>query len=181
MFYNDYSGLQLPFDVNQNPSAPATVIRNAERASTYGAEIGVRFRALSSLNVWGSAGALKTQVDRYGDPSIQGNELPRAPAFSASLGIAATFFTNLEVSFDTRYADAYFSDVFNNARGRTDPYTLVNAQVAYTYANARFTFAATNLFDSDKYLTRTPGATPAADIATLTEPRRLTVGVEMQF
>src|SRR3546814_5664153 len=59
IFYNDYSGLQLPFDVAQNPAAPATVIRNAQKATTYGAEIEARFSALPDLDLTGSAGLLK--------------------------------------------------------------------------------------------------------------------------
>jgi iron complex outermembrane recepter protein len=181
VFYNDYRGLQLPFDVIQNPAAPATVIRNADRASTYGGEIEARFHALTRVNLWGSAGVVQTKVDRYSDPSIQGNELPRAPAFSASAGVSVTLLANFDVGLDARYTDAYFSDVFNNARGRTDPYVLANAQAAYRFHGAKLTLAVTNLFDADEVVTRTPGTTPAADIATMTEPRRVTVSVEMQF
>lgn len=83
LFCNDYSGLQLPFDVAQNPAAPATVIRNAEQATTYGAEVELRFRALESLDVFGGVGLLRTKVDRYSDPSVQGRDLPRSPALAA--------------------------------------------------------------------------------------------------
>lgn len=181
VFFNDYEGLQLPFDVAQNPSAPATVIRNAERATTYGAEASARLAVSSALDVWGSGGVLQTKVNRYNDPSIQGNDLPRAPAFSAAVGLAVRPFAGFEAALDVRYTDAYYSDVFNNARGKTDPYALANAQLTYRRGLAKFTVAVTNLFDSAEATTLTPVVNPANDIATMTEPRRVTAGIELSF
>jgi len=181
IFFNDYSGLQLPFDLAQNPAAPATIVRNAERATTYGAELEARFRALPELELFTSAGVLKTKVNRYDDPSIEGNDLPRAPAFSFTAGFSATPLPGFDVSADVRYTDAYFSDVFNNARGRTDAYALVNAQLGYRIGGARLFLSATNLFDSREPILLLPGATPALDTAYLTRSRRVSGGVEFAF
>jgi outer membrane receptor protein involved in Fe transport len=71
--------------------------------------------------------------------------------------------------------------VFNNARGKTDAYALANARLSYQQGVARFTVAVTNLFDSKEAITLTPVANPANDIATMTEPRRVTAGVELSF
>ena len=181
IFFNDYSGLQLPFDVAQNPAAPATIVRNAERATTYGVELEARFRALPELDLFASAGVLKTKVNRYDDPSIEGNDLPRAPAFSFTAGFSATPFAGFDVSADVRYTDAYFSDVFNNARGRTDPYALINAQLGYRIGGARLFVSATNLLDSNEPILLLPGASPAQDTAYLTRSRRVSGGVEFSF
>jgi len=181
VFFNDYSGLQLPFDVVQNPAAPATVIRNAERATTYGAEFEAKFQAMEGLSLTGSAGLLKTKVNRYDDPSIQGNDLARSPAFSFSAGIAAQPFERVDAAFNVHYTDAYYSDEFNRARGRTDPYALADAQAGYTIHGARLFVALTNIFNTKKAVTLTPGATPDKDISTMTRPRRLSGGVEFSF
>ncbi len=109
IFYNDYAGLQLPFDVAQNPAAPAIVIRNGEKATTFGAEVEARFKASPAVDLFASAGLLKTNIDRYADPSIQGRDLPRSPAFSASAGVTARPIRGADISFDVRYTDAYYS------------------------------------------------------------------------
>lgn len=181
IFYNDYTGLQLPFDVAQNPAAPAIVIRNAQKATTYGAEVEARFKASSTLDLFASAGLLKTNIDRYADPSVQGRDLPRSPAFSASAGVTARPLPQADLSFDVRYTDTYYSDVFNNARGKTDPYAIANAQVGYRIGPARLFVAVTNLFDSREPVLITSGSTAAADVATVNAPRKVMGGVELRF
>jgi iron complex outermembrane receptor protein len=181
VFYNDYSGLQLPFDVANNPSAPALVIRNADRATTYGAEAQASFAALKDLDLTASAGLLKTRIDRFGDPNVQGNALPRSPAFSFTTGIVGRPFARLEASFDLRYSDAYYSDAFNTARGKTDPYFVGNAQVSYRVGPARLFVGATNIFNSFQPGYDVPGAAPSQDIAYLLPPRRVTGGIDLSF
>jgi outer membrane receptor protein involved in Fe transport len=181
LFYNRYQGLQLPFDLNPDPALFSTVIRNAERASTWGAEIETRYRALDSLALFANAGLLKTKVDRYDDPAIQGNELPRSPAFSLNAGIVGKPVAQLELSFDIRYTDAYFSDVLNQARGKTAPYTLANAQIGWRQGPAWIFVAASNLFDTTDVLLLSPGATRNLDAATISRPRRVTAGIELGF
>ena len=116
-----------------------------------------------------------------GDPAIQGNELPHSPAFSLNAGIVGKPVAKLELSFDIRYTDAYFSDVLNQARGKTDPYTLANAQIGWRQGPARIFVAASNLFDTTDVLLLSPGATRDLDAATISRPRRVTAGVELGF
>lgn len=181
VFFNDYQGLQLPFDVNPDPAITATVIRNAERATTYGAEVEARYQALKTLEVFANAGLLKTKVNRYDDPTVQGNALPRSPAFTLNAGFVGTPVPGLDLSFDMRFTDAYYSDAFNDARGKTKPYTVANAQVSYRVGPARLFVAATNLFDTTDAVQISPGATRAGDIAVITRPRRVTGGIELSF
>lgn len=181
IFYNRYKGLQLPFDLNPDPAIFSTVIRNAERATTYGAEIETSYRPLDALTLFANAGLLKTKVDRYDDPAIEGNELARSPAFSLNAGFSLRPVRQLEVSFDVRYTDTYYSDVLNNARGKTDPFTLANAQVSWTQGPARIFVAASNLFDTTDVQLLSPGATRDLDTANISRPRRVTAGVEVNF
>lgn len=177
LFYNDYDNLQLPFVL----SPLSTVIRNAEKASTYGAETMATYRPTTSIELFGSFGLLQTNVDRYSDPLVQGNDLPRAPAFTSDAGFTVTPWQTLSLNADVRYTDAYYSDATNKARGKTSPYAVVNAQVSYDFEVARLFLASRNLFDSHAPIAIIPGATPAADYATLVQPRTFTVGIEKKF
>lgn len=180
-FFNRYRGLQLPFDLNPDPNLFAFVTRNAERATTYGLEVESRYRALPELSLFANAGLLKTKVDRFVEPTVQGNQLPRAPAFSLNAGFTLQPVSPLELSLDMRYTDSYYSDAFNEARGKTKPYTLANAQVAWRQGGFRIFAAATNLFDTTDAVLLSPGGTRDLDAATITRPRRVTGGVEVSF
>jgi len=177
VFYNDYKDLQLPFSL----SALSTVIRNAERATTYGAEAQANYKPIEELELFASIGLLKTEVNRYSDPTIQGNDLPRSPAFTSSVGFNWNAWQKLTVGADLRYTDAYYSDATNTARGKTSPYALVNAQVAYDFGVVHLFVASRNLFDSRAAIQVIPQATPTLDVATLTQPRTFTVGLEKKF
>jgi len=181
IFFNDYRGLQLPFDINPDPAIFSYVIRNAGRATTYGAEVEARYHALDSLTLFANAGLLKTRVNRYDDPAIEGNELPRSPAFTLNAGFQLRPVPPLELSFDIRYTDAYYSDAVNQARGKTDPYTLANAQLSWRAGPARIFVAASNLFNTTDVLQLSPGMVRSADVATISRPRRVTGGVELSF
>lgn len=181
VFFNDYDGLQLSVDINPDPAVFAFEIGNLERATTYGLELEAKYRALKGLTLFGSVGLLKTKINRAIDPAIQGNELERSPAFSFSAGFNARPIDPLELSFDLRYTDTYYSDAFNAARGKVDPYMLANAQIAWRAGLARIFVAASNLFDTTDAIRLAPGATVAADVATITRPRRVTAGFELSF
>ena len=82
VFYNDYKGLQLPYSLG----VLSTVIRNADKATTYGAEAGVSWNPSKGNSVYANIGLLKTKVNRYDDPLVQGNDLLHAPAFTSDVG-----------------------------------------------------------------------------------------------
>lgn len=177
IFYNDYKSIQLPFVL----SALSTVIGNAEKATTYGGEFAVDWRPSGRNRVFASFGLLDSKIDRYAGQSAQGNELPRAPAFSLAAGFVFSPDDHFELGADMRYTDTYYSDVFNSARGKIDPYAVVNGQVAYNWGPARLFFAAKNLLNSDHPVQIFTGATPAADYASILEPRKISVGIELRF
>src|SRR3546814_3596282 len=80
--------------------------------------------------------------------------------------------------FDIRFTDSYYSDVFKDARAKTDPYVLANAQISYRTGAARIFAAVTNLFNTTDVQSLVPGATRAEDIATISRPRRFTARSE---
>jgi len=181
VFYNDYRNLQLPFDLNPDPDLWSYVVRNADKAKTYGLELNGRFLVLDGLEVFANGGLLKTDVSRYPGSGIEGNELPRSPSFTASFGFSYARENGLDLSADARYSDSYYSEVMNEARGKTDPYWVVNAKIGYTVDYIRIFASVTNIFDSAEPIRLSPGATPADDIATILQPRSYTAGVQFSF
>lgn len=185
VFVARYRDMQLPFDLNPDPTIWSVVIRNADRVVTYGAELGARWLPLAGLELSGSVGLLKTEVTKYRNSDLQGNELPRAPAFTADAAVLYRHASGVEVGLDARFSDAYFSSIDNNPRGKTDPYVVVNAQIGYTFAAEQasirvFAFVR-NLFDSGTAVLLEPGTTKAQDVGYLLQPRTVGVGLQMTF
>lgn len=181
IFYNDYDDIQLPFDLNPDPAIWSQVVRNADKATTYGAEGAARWLARPGLELYASLGLLTTEIDRYPGSGLEGNELPRSPAYSFNAGVNYGGDDGLELALDLRMSDSYYSDVINEARGKTDPYWIANARLGYRFEHLHLFAEVSNLFDSDVPLLLTPGATRADDVATLPWPRSATVGAEYTF
>jgi len=177
IFYNDYKGLQLPRSVG----ALSTVIDNADKATTYGAEAGISWNPSKGNRIYANVGILKTKVDRYAnDPSVQGNDLLHAPAFTSDVGFNFSPDGKFEMGGDVRYTDSYYSDVFSTARGKVKPYAVVNAQLAYNLGPARLSLSVRNLLNSahpiDYFIY---GGTIYG--ATILQPRTVTGGIELRF
>ena len=176
IFYNDYKGLQLPYSLGPL----STVIRNAEKATTYGAEAGIVWAPSKGNQIYANIGLLKTRVNRYDDPLVQGNDLLRAPAFTSDVGFNFSPDGKFEMGGDVRYSDSYYSDVFSNARGKVSPYAVVNAQLAYNLGPARLSLSVRNLLNSAHPIDYViyGGAVYGA---TILQPRTVTGGVELRF
>ncbi|PWK82720.1 TonB-dependent receptor [Fulvimonas soli] len=181
VFYGDYRNMQLPFDLNPDPNVWSVVVRNADRARNYGAETGLRWLARPGLELYGSLGLLKTEVTRYPGSGIEGHEFARAPSATADLGASWRGAGGFEANLDARYSDAYWSDIENQPRGRTDPYWLVNAKAGYRLGEVYAFVYADNLFDRDVPILIEPGATRAQDGAVMAQPRSYGVGIQWDF
>lgn len=178
IFYNEYKDIQLPFYL----SALSTVISNADKATTKGAELQLDWNPSGKNRVFASFGLLDTKIDRYtGQSDLEGNDLARSPAFSAAAGFVLSPDDKFELGADVRYSDTYYSDVLNSARGKIDPYAVVNGQVVYNFGPARVFFSVRNLLNSGTPIMIYSGATAAADYATILEPRKVLAGVELRF
>lgn len=187
-FYNDYKNLQVPFQIT---GTDAAVIDNVSKATTYGLELEARAEVTDMIDLSVGLGLLKTDLEdtQYGKGygvapgAINGKELARAPAFSASAGFVFRPIEELSVSLSGRFSDAYYSDVFNQARGKIDPYFVADAEAAYDLnENTRFFVSGTNIFG-----TKAPTSliflrpNPALDAASLVPPTRVTAGFGIKF
>jgi iron complex outermembrane recepter protein len=176
LFLSDYEDIQLPFSL----SALSTVIRNADEAQTYGAELSATWQAAPSLQLSSGFGLLDTKIKNYPDSGVEGNSLAFSPAFTADLG-AQYRHAGFELSFDARYSDAYYSDVRNDPRAKTDPYWLVNSQLGYTFSRVRVFGFVNNLLDSGKPVFRYPGDEFNPVSATILRPRTYGIGLQVDL
>lgn len=183
LFYSRYKDMQLPFDINPDPNQWAYVIRNADRADTYGAEFGVRWLPVRNLRLNADIGLLKTKIKEFNNPEIEGNDLARSPALTANFGVHYRHASGIEFGANARYSESYYSDVLNLSRGKVDPYWIVNTRLAYNFDAYRIFAFVTNVFDEDApiLISADSFGGPASDTANLTAPRMAGVGVEAWF
>lgn len=174
LFYNKYKDMQLPFYLG--PSS--TMIRNADKAVTYGAELGARWKPIAPLELFANAGVLKTKIKRFSDSGIEGNELPRAPAFTASLGGQYLFGEGFDISGNVTYSDTYYSQVDNDSRGKIPAYWMTNLEVGYSFTHGRISLFANNLFDSDD---RIMVIDNDVSTAVIQRPRAIGAAIELQL
>ena len=146
VFYNDYKDMQLPYALGENSS----VIRNADKVETYGAEIGAIWQPRWDFELFGNLGLLKTDIKKFSGSGVEGHELARAPAYTVNMGAKYQFLKGLELSSNVAFTDSYYSAYDNDSRGRIGSYWSANAQLAYTFAYGRATLYAKNLFDADR-------------------------------
>lgn len=183
VFYGDFRDMQLPFDLNLDPAVWSVVVRNADRAHNYGAEFGVRWKALPGLELYSDIGLLRTKISEYPGSGIQGNEFANAPSLTSNLGLIWRGQSGGEFSFNARYSNAYFSDVENRPFGRTDPYWIANAKGGYHFGGFYLFAGVENLFDDRSTIqisTYTNRPTPI-DTASLIRPRSWSLGMQFDW
>jgi Fe(3+) dicitrate transport protein len=101
-------------------------------------------------------GIVTSAIDGISE-DIRGNELPAAPAHTATVGLSKTFADlGLTLSTDLRYTGRFYTDLenleFTNNRGERGPvpsHTVLDAGVTYEHSDAlRLQLTATNLTDN---------------------------------
>lgn len=180
VFYSDYSGMQIPFDLNPDPLVNSQIILNADEVITYGAEFGMRWLATDYLEFHGEVGVLNTNIDSPGT-LIHDNELTRSADLTGSIGGSYRGPQGIELSVDAQYSGSYYSDEINDPRGYIDAYWVANAQVAYSFERVRLYANVTNLFDNGDPVAIFYGDIAALDNGFLLQPRRLMAGVQVSF
>lgn len=181
VFYSRYTDMQLPFDLNPDPAIWAFVVRNADAVTTYGTELGARWRPTSSWQTYLNVGLLRAAITSYPGSGVEDHRLAQSPALSVNAGVVYRQARGLDAAVDVRSSSSYFSSITNDPLGRVDPYGVVNGQAGYTIRGTRLFVYVNNLLDSTAAVLLEPGSTRADDVATLVKPRRAGIGVTWGF
>ncbi|NNS10141.1 TonB-dependent receptor [Erwinia sp. JH02] len=172
IFYNDYKNMQLPYSL----ASGSTVISNADKVETYGAELGAIWKPTLDFELNSSVGLLKTKIKEFGGSTNEGNALPRAPGYTANVGAKYMLLPGVELSGNVKFSGSYYSAYDNDSEGRISPYWISNVQLAYTFQYGRATLYAQNLFDSDHSL-----SISANDRTTAITQRERLVGTSLEL
>ena len=160
IFLYDYTDIQQNVLTSESTIGFATV-QNVGDASVFGAELEFGLAVINNLFINGQFAYLNTKIDRLRatnpnddtDVIHDGNELPQAPPFSASLGAEYTMpiknLGSLVLRGEYDYRDGAFNSVFNDPLNATDARNLVNARLTLNSDNNKWSAAlyARNIFD----------------------------------
>lgn len=143
VFDYDYRDKQLLGFVLDPVFGPLLQLANAPKSEVQGAELDIRARATSNLDVYLSAGFVDTEIKKYsginqdGDlEDYAGQELNYAPDLMGTLGLRYTWDIPWSDTFDVVFGADYSyngetSAVLNDdPRYKIDDYYNVNAQIA---------------------------------------------------
>ena len=132
LFYTDLRDAQRYLVSDIDPFFAQTV--NADKAHSYGLELGAEYKPLDVLTLTGSLGLLKTEIDEISDPAavrLEGKEFGRAPDYTLAFGARWDILDNLALSGDVRHTDGYFSDDVNDEDAFIDSFTVANAKIQF--------------------------------------------------
>jgi iron complex outermembrane receptor protein len=128
-------------------------VGNAAEGNNRGLELGARYFAHDTLQVYGSLGLLHTGYEDFinsnGD-DFDGREQAHAPSYQYTLGAAWNLGAEWTLDMNVQGRDAfYFSDSHDL---RSNSYALLNASIEWTHANWRATLWGRNLADKDYFV-----------------------------
>ena len=174
--YDDFQSITIRgFDPGGNPEFE---IGNADRAISYGLELGADFQATEDLRVFGGLGLLDTEIANFpasADPNIEGNQFARAPHVTASGGASYELIDNLTLGGRVRYVSSYFSDDNNTQGQKAGDYIVADFQLSYVYEAVEAYAFVNNAFD-EFYLINDVGT-----LAIVGTPREYGVGLRVSF
>ncbi|CAG0939931.1 Pesticin receptor [Gammaproteobacteria bacterium] len=190
-FYYDYTDMQVSVFEQF-----VGTIKNAADATIYGVEAEVVARPLEGFDINAAVSLLHTEYDEFvtQDPTqpsvpsvnLAGNELPRAPTFAATLGMAYTqaFFDigSIVYRVDYRYQDSSYFNAFNRSRSEQPALNLLDARISVTSEDEHWEAAVfgKNLLDEFYYATILESAVEVGrPFGILAAPR--TVGAQVAY
>lgn len=184
IFHTDYKGFQSSVTDYMQDRPNGSILVNADKAVTYGLELGADYQALSSLHLRGGLGVLHSEIKKFADyrgNSFEGKQFAKAPGYMFNLGADWDMTEKIRLSGDIRYVDRYYSNDQNDQELRTSAYATSNLRLSYSPSRniELFTYA-NNVFNRHvatyKYQDRAAGVS-----GNMLEPRELGIGLKARF
>ena len=183
VFYSDLKNAQYNIPVVISSGVTQSYTINAEKAHSYGLEVGADYKVLDNLMLRASAGLLKTRIDEISsNASYEGNEFAKSPGYMLTFGLSWDVTDKLNLSGQVRHLDGYFSDTANTAAYAIDPYTVADVRATYQLREAFQLYGyVKNVFDerSPTYMQQNRGI--GGTEASMTEPRMFGIGIKGTF
>ena len=151
IFHIDYDDMQV-----STMKGNVALMQNAAEAHSDGAELEARFQASRNMDFLFTLGVLEGEFDRFENhPSgrvLEGNRLPNANEYSASLAARYRNRHGLFASCSTAFMGPKYMDELNTER--QESHTVVNARIGYEAEHWSVTLYGRNLLD-ETYLLHT--------------------------
>ena len=184
LFYSDFKDAQRYVQVSLPENIGQSLTVNAEKAKSYGLEVGADWQARDDLRLRGSLGLLHTEISQFSSAmaDFEGKKFSRAPSYTFSIGADWDITPQWRLSGDLRRSDGYFSDDENTPAYEIGSYTVANTRITYAASNGmEFYGYVNNIFDERqpvyKMINRSVGAVEAA----MLEPREFGIGLTHRF
>ena len=154
LFFMDRDDVQIASSVVRSRADGSSefidYVGNAAAGSNYGLEASAKFQAANNIMFHGSLGLLKTEykefVNSAGD-NLGGRQQAHAPNYQYTLGVDIRISSALELDVNIQGKDSfYFSDSHSI---RSKDYSLVNANLSYSWKEWQLTLWGRNLNDED--------------------------------
>ena len=183
LFYMDFKNAQYNIPVEISSGVYETYTINAEKAHSYGLEIGVDYLLLDNLTIKASAGVLRTQIDEMAsNVALEGNEFAKSPGYMLSLGASWNATEKLAISGQVRHTDGYYSNISNTAAHAVGSYTVADARASYDFTEAFQVYGfVKNIFDERAPTYRQQNRGVGGVEAAMTAPRMFGLGVRGSF
>lgn len=183
LFYMDFKNAQYTIPVVISPGVTQSYTINAEEAHAYGLEIGADYQLLDNLTLKGSAGVLRTKIDRIAsNVAYEGNEFAKSPGYMITLGVSWDVTEKFNLSGQVRHLDGYYSDTANTAAYAIEPYTIADIRASYKLNDNMEAYGyVKNVFDerAPTYMQQNRGI--GGIEASMTAPRMFGIGVKGTF
>ncbi|MCG8551804.1 MAG: TonB-dependent receptor [Desulfobacterales bacterium] len=155
VFYIDMEDKQVQ---EVSSTSFTSVIQNAAKARSYGAELEIQARPAKGWSLYGGVGYTNTKIEEWlatesdgMGGTIQydysGNELPNVPGFSYNIGSQYIFGSGFYGRVDLLGTGRFYHDPKNTLKEST--YEIINLRLGYMAENYEIVLWANNVFDTD--------------------------------
>ncbi len=184
LFYTELDDAQRYVVTSLPENIGSAITVNAEKAKSYGLELGVDYLVRDNLRVKGGLGLLHTEITRFSNAAAdyQGHRFGRAPDYSLMLAADWAITPEWNLSGQLRHTDGYFSDDNEDEATKVDAYTVVNARMTWQPREHIQAFAyVNNLFDDRSATYLRASRSIGGFEATVVEPREVGLGLKVTF